>query len=364
MSPDTPVFDMQPDELRISAGNRPRFWIALGISGLIWVGVGMLVGGQWLPMPSSLSPTALQVLEIGVMVGPGLLWLGLMTLLVYRQGDLLRAMWLVWLLTAALYLVTVQPLVHQVFQVDAWATMSWTGMVLADFFIVAPLEMLLVYLVLWWGIYPSLVLRQRVDGVLFGVASGLGVAGVVGLLLLWSGEGGSLAWDVMRAGQAALAYTALGAWLGYFLAQAKFKRHHALYLPAGFLLVVALHTLFFTLSRGLASLNLFLPDYSGLGATASFALLNILVLAWRLHRSNQDVMRMATKMELMLEQHRPRSLLGDVVPLADEVTTAPVPPPPPPARVQETSEPVDELASLKRSWDALIAEQEGKDESV
>ncbi len=356
----TSTTNIYPDDLRISVGNYPRFWIALGISMLIWVGMGVLMGGQWLPIPSSLSPTILRVLEVGIMVGPGLIWLGLMTLLAYGQGGLLRAMWLVWLLTAALYLVTVQPLVHQVFQVDVWANLNWAGMVLVDFFIVAPLEMLLVYLVLWWGVFSSSMVRQRVDGVLFGVAAGLGMAGIVGVLLLWSGERGSLEWDVMRASQAALVYTALGAWLGYFLAQARFKRHHVFYLPAGFLLVVILHMLFFVLSRGLASLNRLLPDYGGVAVIAGFALLNMLILVWRLHRTHQEVMRMATRMELMLEQHRPRPLLGDVVSLAEEITTAPVPPPPPPARVQEVSEPVDELASLKRSWEALIAEQEGK----
>ncbi len=360
MSPDVSIHDIQPDDLRRIARNRRSFWAALALTAVIILGAGMVAGGGWWGWSQALSETLVWALHVGAAVAPGLVWLGFFALLEREDEGGRRVAFLLWIITAALYLVTVQPLLARVFQLDAWLFMGWWADILADFLIVAPLEMLLVYLILRYGVYPGETMRRLVDGPLFGVASALGAAAIVSLIAVWPNALFTPD-DVLVAGERALGYAALGGWLGYALARNRFSRTPGYYLPGVFLLVVSLHALFYALVRGAHALAFAAPLYSGLVTAAILALLSFALLAWRVRKRNRAFLNMAARVEIAQERERPPSLLGDVLQMADAraFEGARTPPPPPPTSPTPPRE-EDELASLKRSWEALIAEQEEK----
>ncbi|HHB91573.1 MAG TPA: hypothetical protein ENK60_09735 [Anaerolineae bacterium] len=358
MASDISVFDIQPDALRRVARNRRSFWIATVLFVVLVAAAGVLGTRAWWRWPEVFEPGWGGLM---VAIGPGLLWLLLFLLLQIKNDEgTRRVTTLLWLIAAVLYVVTVQPLLVRVFQITTWSVLGWWVELLANFLIVAPLEALLIYLILRLGVFPGETIQRLADGPLFGVATGLGVATMVSLIAIWpvsqfTPDHG------MAAGAWALSYATLGGWLGYALARARYARAPGYYLPIMFLIAVSLHTLFDALGHLSNALAFILPPDTGLLAAAGLALLNFALMAWRIHRHNQAFIRMAAHIEIAQERERPPSLLADVVDMAQAGVLAASqtpPPPPPPSPTQPPAHDEDELASLKRSWEALIAEQE------
>ena len=361
MSPNASFIDIQPNDLRRTAQDRRSFWYSLLLAGLVILGLGVF-GHQYGAQIAVSGPTELQMAwRFFLALAPSLLWIGLFALLEREEGDVSRVLLLLWFVTAAMYLATVHPLLTYVFQVDAWVRVGWWAAIAADFLIIGPLEMLLVYAVLRFGVYPSSVFRRQVDGPMFGVAAALGIAAVVGLLNARSTNISNVEWEFMASGQRAMAYATLGGWMGYYLGQSRFKRTPNMYLASGFFLVVLFHTLLFALIQGIQALSLFLPRIGGFVVTALFAWVSFLLLARYVRKSNRNFLRMAARVELEQERERPKSLLGDVMRMAETPEMAvetPAPPQPPASFSISIPDDEDELQSLKRSWEALIAEQE------
>ena len=363
MSTDALSLDaIQPQQLRAVARNRRSFWLATFLLGLLLAagGVAAVTYGQG--MGETLPAGVRMALRLGAALAPGLIWLGIFALFARGDHALVRAGLLVWLVTAVFYLVTVQPLLTRVIQIDNWLFMGWWASILADFFIVAPLELLLLYLILRFGVYPTPIFQRMVDGPIFGMAAGLGLAAMLGAIATWRGEVLSWQQGLLTTGAWALSYATLGAWLGFFLARSRFTQTHPLYLAGGFLLTVFFHTLFFALELGFRALSPFVPLYSHLIATSSLAFLGFLILYWRIRKHNNAFLAMADRIEAEQAPHadaEPRPLLADVLRMAELHGTETAPPPRPMPEERTSAElEEDELASLKRSWEALIAEQE------
>ena len=358
MSPNPDLYDIHPETLRGIAQNRPGFWASLLLTAAIILGFGVVAGMGVFIWPDLPSGPPLIALKIGMAVAPGLLWMAFFFLLERRDRSIHRLHFLLWLITGVFYLVTVRPLLMQVFRLDDWLFMGWWADIVADLLIIAPLDLLLIYLILRYGVYPGETLRRLVDGPAFGVAAGLGLAAVLSLLTVWP-ESFLTPRDALAVSERALSYAAVGGWLGYGLARARFAHTQSYYLPGVFLLTVFLHGVFYALVRGANALTVIAPPYSGLLAAGLLAFLSFAVMARRMRQHHRAFVRMAARVEIQRERERPRSLLGDLMRMAEEQSpeerTAPPPPPPPSSGRDE-----DELASLKRNWEALIAEQEGK----
>lgn len=354
MSPNDILYDINPEALRRIARNRRGFWAASLLTAMAIIAAGVAAGEGWLPWPQELS----KMLGLGLAAAPGVVWLGLLALLVRDDEGTRRVATILWLITGALYLVTVYPLLTHLFQVDAWLSLAWWTDVLADLLIIGPLEMLLLYLILRYGVYPGETLHRLVDGPLFGVAAALGMAAVVSAIRIWP-RPAIPPTEVWIVGERALTYAVLGGWLGYALARSRFTRPPGYYLPGMFLLTVLLHALFDAILRGANALAFAFSFFAALAVAAILGLMGFLLLAWRVHRQNQAILRMAARIEIIQERERPPSLLGDIVEMVgtQETEATHTPPPPPPAPAPDRDE--DELASLKRSWEALIADQEG-----
>ena len=352
-------------DLRRIAQPRRSFWATLLIMAVL---IGLLGAAAWLgwfdTLAASIPPSLQLAALVSLSLAPALVGLLIFAILSRKNNAVSRIAFLLWLVTAALYLVSVRPLAAHFFPLEPWMTARWWSHFLIGFFITATLEMFLVYLVLRLGVYPGSAMQSSTDGPLYGMASALGLAAIVTVLPLLEGDTGSMSDLALWTAKMSLSYAALGALLGYFLVQARFKRTHLFYLAAGFLLTVLLHAVYFTVLRAVDAQQSLFSGLGGLLWAAFFALAIFIFIFWRLKLGNKEFMRIAALVEIKEEEARPRSLLEGVIHLVEtqQIEVRPSPPLPP---VQPAgAERGDELTNLETSWAALIQEQEGSHDSI
>jgi len=358
MPPNVSNTNIRADDLRRIARGRRSFWLStLVLVGLIaLLGVASYIG--WNTIAEGYVPSRFgQIAAYALAVIPALVWLIALALFEGRSTAVRRTAFLLWLVTGALYLVTVTPLLTYVFQITDWLYVTWWSELLGRMMIVGTLEVFLLYLVLRFGVYPGNTMQTLTDGPLFGVAAALGIATVVSIMAARPPAFSNLSMEALQAGELAMGYAALGMWLGYFLTIARFKRTSVFYLAAGVVVTIILHGLFFYLMAFADAQALFLFDLNGLVLATLFAIFTMAFVFWRLRQHGREFIHIAALVEIKEEQETPKSVLADVVQMVEsnELEPQPVPPPPVPVE-QDTVE--DELDSLKQSWDSLIAEQE------
>jgi len=354
------------DDLRRVIRGRRSFWLSL----LITTGLITLAGAAsylgWLSpvataIPSRFWPGA----QLALALTPAVLWLAIFAIGERQNDAVRRTAFLLWFVTAVLYLVIVAPLLTRVFQINEWLYTVWWSELTGKFLITAPLETSLIYLVLRYGVYPGDQLQSLLDGPLFGVATALGVATMVNLLAVRDPGFENLNQGILFVSETALGYAALGALLGYFLAQARFRRTTIFFLAAGMFLTIILHALFFFSLHFINAQNLFLNVLNGLIFADLFALLCFWIIYWRLRQDNKTFMHTAALVDRNAETLEPKSLLADVVNQVAANALAVRPSPlPPHLKSPKAENGTNELDDLKHGWDALIAEQEADNGSV
>jgi RsiW-degrading membrane proteinase PrsW (M82 family) len=119
-----------------------------------------------------------------------------------------------------------------------------------------------------FSIYYSNEFDQRVDGVIYGTAAGVGYATVLNITtVLGSGGimGSELSSGVIRIVVTTLAQAALGGLLGYFIARTKFDDEPVWWMPLGLTIAAVINGLFTWLSGEITRAPI-LIDASGVGS--------------------------------------------------------------------------------------------------
>ena len=359
MPPDVFNLNIRADDLRIAARGRRSFWLAT----LVLVGLVALLGvasyAGWNRTAESYVPPQFgQGLAFVLALVPALVWLTAFALFEGRNPTARRATFLLWIITSVLFFVTINPLLAYVFHITDWLFVTWWSNLLGKWLIIAPMEMFLLYLVLRFGVYPGNTMRTLTDGPLYGMAAALGMATAVGLQAVISVAFVSLSMEAVQIGEFALTYAALGAWMGYFLTVARFKRTSVFYLAAGVMATILLHGLIFFALNLVHAQARFLFDLNGLMLSFLFMAGTLVFLFWRLRKHGKDFIRIAALVEIQEERATPKSVLADVVQMVESNELEPRPVPQPPTHDEPVRADGDELASLKQSWESLIAEQE------
>jgi uncharacterized membrane protein YqjE len=308
-------------------------------------------------IPAQMGTLASSILALA----PAFIWWLLAAFGVGENKSVRRVTFLLWLVTGALYVVLISPLISDLFQVSEWLHVTWWSDLLGRLLVIAPLEVFLIYLVLRLGVYPTEAMQTLTDGLFYGTAAALGIASAINLMEVWSPGFSSLSLQAFRVGEITLAYAAVGVWLGYFVACARFKRINVFYLAAGVLLTILLHGMFF-FTLGVVDVQTLWPHpLAGIIVSGVFIALSLAVVYWRMRKCHKAFMRIAALVEIKAEQETPRSVLADVVQMVESHQLEPRPSPPPPPSDSFTTprhDTADELDSLKQSWEALIADQE------
>jgi len=134
-----------------------------------------------------------------------------------------------------------EPLNHLFFRVQEWIYASLPLFVLGSFFVKGSITSILFYIVLRYGFLPLKEFDEPVDGMVYGAVTGTGFAFVYSFNYLASYPSFTLYVIAFTATVNVLAYSSVGAVMGYVLAQIKFRDKNP---PAYFILTVFLGMLF------------------------------------------------------------------------------------------------------------------------
>jgi RsiW-degrading membrane proteinase PrsW (M82 family) len=229
--------------------DRKSLWrtSALTIAGLVlFAAVIALLAGFAHP---SLHGTALVLAGVVLAVVPALLWL----VFFYVQDALEpepRAYVLgVFVLGLLLASGVGIPVVRDLFHVQSWLGSSLWANLLGSILVVGFTQEFLKYAAVRYSVYLSSEFDERMDGIVYGTAAGLGFATMLNVQYVVESGGVDLGMGVLRIVITALAQASFAGISGYFLARARFEDEPVWWLPLGLTIAATLNGLF-TVVRG------------------------------------------------------------------------------------------------------------------
>jgi RsiW-degrading membrane proteinase PrsW (M82 family) len=213
------------------------------------------------------------------------------------------------LMTAALY----RPVLQGIFQVDSWLYEHWWARLLGGVLVVGYFEQWLVYLTVRYSVFEHPEFDERIDGVIYAIAAGLGMATVLNFFYVIDRGGVDLDIGSIRMVVNALAFASFAGLLGYFMGQARFESTPITYLPTGLTLAALLNGLFFFALEQTGNNGLSGHPWRDLIWAALLAVVTLLLLFWLMARANEETLRLAhSRVQLPATQPASESLPAPV----------------------------------------------------
>ncbi|NOZ51023.1 MAG: PrsW family intramembrane metalloprotease [Chloroflexi bacterium] len=319
--------------------NRRGLWLAGGmelLGLLVFVGFFNIVAPN---LDNRLHDWQLIVIGVLLSLIPALLWLLFFYQLDRLEPEPKRKLIDVFIIAGLLSAGMAYPLLHTVFEIDSWMYDWWWTQLLGGILVVGILQTLAVYLALRYGIYFDPEFDERVDGVIYGTAAGLGVATVLNFVYIFQHGGVDLDVGSMRMVINALAYASFAGILGYCLGQTRFEKTPFYYLPFGFLLAATLNGLFFFLTDRVSWQGLQTNNLNGLILATIFALMTLVVLFWLVHRADEETLRVG-RSPVSKPVRAPAPVSAPVAPRSPEPPPSPSPAPIMPVAAVDVAPPV------------------------
>lgn len=285
-----------PEDTARSSGAPPRtrpsflrsVWFEL-LGLLLFVAIFNLLPG----IGSALNDAGLILLGIVLALVPAVLWL----LFFYRMDRaepepkrLVIGVYLAGgLLAAALYI----PVFGFLFAVDSWLPQYWWSQLLGGILVVGVVSMAIVYAAVRVVVFDNPEFDERLDGIIYAVAAGLGVATVNNFAYVLQHGGVNLDVGSIRMVTNTLGYASAAAVLGYFLGQARFEKVPIFYLPLGVLLGALLTGLYFYILDRAGASSLTGDPWRDLLLGIFLALVTMAAVGWLVRRSNEETLRVS-----------------------------------------------------------------------
>lgn len=186
-----------------------------------------------------------------------------------------------------------QPILQGLYQVSSWLNTSSWYRLFGGILLIGVFEQYVVYLTVRFAVFDHREFDERVDGVIYATAAGLGVATVVNFVYVINRGGVDLDVGSIRMVINALAYGSIAGVLGYFIGQVKFEKTPWYYLPSGFGIAALLNgIIFYLLDQPSRGLNVGKP-WADLIVTAIIAVVLLVVVFWLISRANEETLRTA-----------------------------------------------------------------------
>ncbi len=189
-----------------------------------------LLSNSWL---TNLQGINLMIVGVLVALVPAVIWL----FVFYKQDRLepepKQYVLGIFILGGLLAAAIGQPIIQDSFRIQEWSGHSWVISILGSIFIAGFIQEFLKYAAVRYSIYYSSEFDERVDGIIYAAAAGLGYATVLNLQYVIGNAGVNLGIGVILITVNALAQASFAAICGYFLGRAKFEEMGPLWLPAG-----------------------------------------------------------------------------------------------------------------------------------
>lgn len=139
------------------------------------------------------------------------------------------------------------PVVRDLFSVQDWLGASPLVTLLGSILIVGFVQEFLKYAAVRYSVYNSSEFDERLDGVLYGTAAGLGFATMLNIHYIVGSGGVNLSMAAIQVTVTALAQASFAGITGYFLGRAKFEEEPVWWLASGLALAATLNGLFHVL---------------------------------------------------------------------------------------------------------------------
>ena len=141
------------------------------------------------------------------------------------------------------------PVIRDLYRVQDWLGSSLAVNLLGSVLVVGFVQEFLKYVAVRYSVYLLPEFDERMDGILYGTAAGLGFATMLNILFVVESGGVDLGMGVIRIVVTAMAQASFSGITGYFLARAKFEEERVWWLPLGLTTAAVLNGLF-TVARG------------------------------------------------------------------------------------------------------------------
>ncbi len=236
--------DNELNRLERVAHNRRGLWFAviIALAGLLaFVAVFNLVIPNF---GAGLDGVPLIGLGLLFALVPAVLWLLLFYRLDRLEPEPKQMVFNVFLLgifvTAALH----APILDGVFAVNEWLYANWWSQLLGNILVIGFVEQIIVWGIVRYTVFSHPEFDERVDGVIYAIAAGLGVATVLNFQYVLSRGGVDLSIGSIRMVVTSMAQASFAGVLGYFIGQARFEHTPVYYMPLGLTVAATINGLF------------------------------------------------------------------------------------------------------------------------
>ncbi|HXF62709.1 MAG TPA: PrsW family glutamic-type intramembrane protease [Caldilineaceae bacterium] len=327
------------------AHNRSGLWVALAITLvalLIFTGIFNLI----LPdFGARLDGLPLVLLGLIFSVVPAAIWLFFFYRLDHLEPEPKQMVFSVFIVGALVAAALHTPLIQGLFSLREWQFNSWWSNLLGNILIAGFIEQALIYYTVRYTVFRHPEFDERVDGVIYAVAAGLGLATVGNFQYVFASGGVDLDIGSIRMVVNALAYASFAGILGYFIGQARFEKTPAYYLPLGLALAAVLNGLFFFLLDRTFGGGLEYNPWSDLIFAAIVTIVTLALTFWLIERANEETLRLAHNRL----RETPNRGVGNAPVMAPAATTVPpsVPPTAPPTSTTPPAAPGPEAGPTR-----------------
>jgi RsiW-degrading membrane proteinase PrsW (M82 family) len=242
---------------------------------------------------AALTPSGLIGLGLGMAAVPALLWLAVFYRIDQAEPEpkqLVVRVYLAGLLVAA---ALHQPIYEVWFESSRWLGNYWWSQLFGGILVTGMASAAIVYATVRVTIFADPEFDERLDGILYAVAAGLGVATVHNFVYVIQHGGVDLQIGSIRMVVDTLGYASMAGVLGYFIGQARFEKTPLYYLPAGVTLSAILTGLYFFLIDRTGQEGLHAEPWRDLALGIFWTLLVLGAVSWLVRRANEETARVA-----------------------------------------------------------------------
>lgn len=184
------------------------------------------------------------------------------------------------------------PVVRNLFHVQTWLGASPLVTILGSILIVGFVQEFLKYAAVRYSVYGLPEFDERLDGVLYGTAAGLGFATMLNINYIVESGGVNLAMAAIQVTVTALAQSSFAGITGYFLGRAKFEDEPVWWLAAGLALAATLNGIFHVLlgalvRRGSILAGQTINPWLGLALAAVIAAVCLAAILYLIRRASR-----------------------------------------------------------------------------
>lgn len=242
--------------------------------------------------PLVLDQSGLVLAGVVLAVIPALLWLTFFYAQDRLEPEPKGYVGGVFLLGGLLASAVGTPLLRDVFRTADWLGSSTITTILGSILVVGMVQEFLKYAAVRYSIYQSREFDERVDGIIYGTAAGLGYATMLNIQFVIDSQGADLRAAMIRIVVTALAQASFSGITGYFLARAKFEEEPVWWLPSGVVLAAVLNGVFTYVRGEITTTRLSLSGggftpWPGLILATVVALAVLLLLGRLIQRANK-----------------------------------------------------------------------------